>query len=119
MYRDRQNARDILAVRRLCLVSNSGFHAVSADSEHHFGVWAPNAGRVELLADRRAARLSRGTAGWWSVEVDGAGPGTDYRLSVDGSVGLPDPRSAWQPEGVHGPSRVVDHAGFRWTDQEW
>jgi maltooligosyltrehalose trehalohydrolase len=32
---------------------------------------------------------------------------------------LPDPVSRWQPEGVHGPSRVVDPAAFRWTDDAW
>ncbi len=34
--------------------------------------------------------------------------GTDYAFSVDGSDPLPDPRSAWQPDGVHGFSRVFD-----------
>ncbi len=29
---------------------------------------------------------------------------------------LPDPRSRWQPQGVHGPSRMVDHKAFEWTD---
>ena len=32
---------------------------------------------------------------------------------------LPDPRSGWQPHGVHGPSRIVDHAAFRWTDDDF
>ncbi|HLF48912.1 MAG TPA: malto-oligosyltrehalose trehalohydrolase, partial [Methylomirabilota bacterium] len=27
--------------------------------------------------------------------------------------------SSWQPHGVHGPSRVVDHAAFPWSDQRW
>jgi maltooligosyltrehalose trehalohydrolase len=36
---------------------------------------------------------------------------------VDNSKPLPDPRSSWQPEGVHGPSRVLDHAAFAWTSQ--
>jgi len=92
---------------------------VSADGPNHFSVWAPEAGRVELLLDGRAVSFTRGARGWWSVDVDGAGPGTDYQLSVDGSDGLPDPRSAWQPSGVHGPSRVVDHERFRWTDRHW
>ncbi len=92
---------------------------VSADGAQPFSVWAPEARRVELLVDGRAVPFTRGARGWWSVDVDGAGPGTDYQLSVDGSDGLPDPRSAWQPSGVHGPSRVVDHERFRWTDRHW
>lgn len=89
------------------------------DTVHRFGVWAPDAARVELLVAGDAVPLAREEHGWWSAEVEGSGPGTDYLLSVDGSVGLPDPRSAWQPEGVHGPSRVVDHSRFPWTDQGW
>jgi maltooligosyltrehalose trehalohydrolase len=39
---------------------------------------------------------------------------------VDGrDPALPDPRSHWQPEGVHGRSRTVDHEGFQWTDAGW
>ena len=92
---------------------------MSADTAHRFAVWAPDAGRVELLVGGRIVPLARGERGWWSVEVEEAGPGTDYMVSVDGSDGLPDPRSAWQPDGVHGPSRVVDHSRFRWNDQAW
>jgi len=55
--------------------------------------------------------------GWWSGEV--GGPGTDYALVLDGGEPRPDPRSAWQPHGVHGPSRVVDHDAFAWTDATW
>ena len=32
---------------------------------------------------------------------------------------LPDPRSAWQPHGVHGPSRTFDASRFAWTDDRW
>ncbi|MGH7748223.1 MAG: malto-oligosyltrehalose trehalohydrolase, partial [Candidatus Dormibacteria bacterium] len=46
-------------------------------------------------------------------------PGTDYRLGVDGHPGLPDPRSPHQPEGVHGPSRTVDHRAHAWGDGDW
>ncbi len=44
--------------------------------------------------------------------------GTDYLLSVDGGEPRPDPRSRFQPEGVHGPSRAVD-LEFEWTDEDW
>jgi maltooligosyltrehalose trehalohydrolase len=39
--------------------------------------------------------------------------------AVDGSEPVPDPRSPWQPAGIHGPSRVVDHSAFAWTDAGW
>ncbi len=37
--------------------------------------------------------------------------------SMDGRK-RPDPVSRWQPQGVHGPSRVVDPAAFAWSDRE-
>jgi len=57
--------------------------------------------------------------GWWMADVADAGPGTDYGFRVDGGPMRPDPRSAWQPAGIDGPSRLVDHGAFAWHDQEW
>jgi maltooligosyltrehalose trehalohydrolase len=81
-------------------------------------VWAPFASGVELVlgADRRPMRRCDGN--WW--QADEALPaGTDYAFALDGGEPLPDPRSPWQPSGVHGPSRTVDHAAFAWTDAGW
>jgi maltooligosyltrehalose trehalohydrolase len=59
----------------------------------------------------------------WSPKITAsgpsAGPGIDYAFVLDNGEPLPDPRSPWQPHGVHGPSRVVDHAAFPWTDKSW
>ena len=79
---------------------------------HEFRVWAPTAAPVD--AGRR--RPATTGAGRWPAEptaggrptVAEAGHGTDYAFSVDGGDPLPDPRSAWQPHGVHGLSRVFD-----------
>jgi len=51
--------------------------------------------------------------------VPDAGHGTDYRFSLDGADPVPDPRSAWQPEGVHGVSRVFDPHLHAWDDAGW
>ncbi|HEY6457018.1 MAG TPA: malto-oligosyltrehalose trehalohydrolase [Steroidobacteraceae bacterium] len=79
-----------------------------------FCVWAPLANKsVELVcADQRFA-MSADTAGYWRVECDPAGIAAGYRYSVDGSPPVPDPRSAWQPDGVHGASYVVDADALR------
>ncbi|MEW2329082.1 malto-oligosyltrehalose trehalohydrolase [Micromonospora chersina] len=86
-----------------------------------FTVWAPEAARVRLRLPGVADHDMRpGPEGWWRVEVPGAGPGTDYAFLLDDDERvLPDPRSPWQPQGVHGPSRRYDHAAFDWTDQGW
>ncbi len=57
---------------------------------------------------------------WWRASIDEAHPGTDYAFLLDGDpTPYPDPRSLWQPHGVHGPSRLYDPAAFAWTDAGW
>ena len=76
-------------------------------------VWAPGATRVDVvLADERRALVADG-GGWWAHDVD-LPHGTDYALSVDGGEARPDPRSAWQPHGVHAASRVFDPDRYAW-----
>ncbi|MDP9796486.1 maltooligosyltrehalose trehalohydrolase [Catenuloplanes nepalensis] len=87
----------------------------------NFAVWAPDS-RVRLrLGDGDVRQMKRSEDGWWQLEVPEAGPGTDYTylLGDNDDQPLPDPRSGWQPGGVHAPSRVYDHAAFGWTDTGW
>ena len=88
-----------------------------------FRVWAPQAQRVAVEVDGERMELFGGTDGWWSRDLPTAGPGTDYAYALDDGEGygppLPDPRSAWQPRGVHGPSRVLDHTAYAWGDAAW
>jgi maltooligosyltrehalose trehalohydrolase len=85
-----------------------------------FRVWAPGARQVQLRALGDDRPMARGDGGWWSLDLPEAGPGSDYGyLLDDADRALPDPRSAWQPDGVHGLSRVYEHAAFGWTDQRW
>ncbi|HEX3915403.1 MAG TPA: malto-oligosyltrehalose trehalohydrolase [Steroidobacteraceae bacterium] len=70
-----------------------------------FSVWAPNAKSVELIAGGQRVALRALDSGYWQAEVavdrrDG------YRYSIDGAAPLPDPRSRWQPAGVHGASHI-------------
>jgi maltooligosyltrehalose trehalohydrolase len=55
--------------------------------------------------------------GWWEIGAE-ARPGDDYGFRLDGADPLPDPRSPWQPAGVHGLSRLADPA-FPWSDSGW
>jgi maltooligosyltrehalose trehalohydrolase len=83
-----------------------------------FEVWVPEK-TVNLLVAGEERAMERGDDGWWRLSVDAA-PGSDYAFVLpDVDSPLPDPRSPWQPSGVHGPSRVYDHSAFGWTDQAW
>ena len=61
--------------------------------------------------------LKAADGGWWhGPEI---ADGQDYAFLVDGEGPFPDPRSARQPHGVHGPSRAFDATRFAWTDADW
>jgi maltooligosyltrehalose trehalohydrolase len=84
-----------------------------------FEVWVPEHA-VKLRIDGTDREMEQGEDGWWRADVPDAGPGTDYAyLLPEHDSPLPDPRSRWQPEGVHGPSRVYDHDAFTWSDSAW
>lgn len=87
-----------------------------------FRVWAPARDRMEVRFAVEADRLvplHREAGGYWTATVGEAGPGTRYFYRLDGDRDRPDPASRFQPEGVHGPSEVVDHGAFRWKDRSW
>ncbi|MBV9770803.1 MAG: malto-oligosyltrehalose trehalohydrolase [Bryobacterales bacterium] len=85
---------------------------------HAFKVWSPLASKVELRISGQLYSMEQLDHGWWQLRVPNAQPGMDYQFVVDGGDALPDPRSRWQPQGVHGPSRLPD-ATFAWEDQHW
>ncbi|RYV50416.1 malto-oligosyltrehalose trehalohydrolase [Pengzhenrongella frigida] len=91
-------------------------------------VWAPDAVSVDLDLGPAPSgptsapvALVRGDGGRWHLPDDAPGlaHGTDYAFAVDGGPPRPDPRSAWQPAGVHAASRVFDTAAFAWPDTVW
>ncbi|TVP71426.1 MAG: malto-oligosyltrehalose trehalohydrolase [Leptolyngbya sp. LCM1.Bin17] len=95
---------------------------LQADQRCRFGLWGPELQSVELqlLSPQTVTvPLEPGDRGFWSVTVDGVAPGTQYRYRLNGDVAYPDPASQSQPEGVHGPSAVVDHSAYGWGDQDW
>src|ERR1700727_3531721 len=88
---------------------------------HEFTVWAPRARKVAVkIGDRTYPMRGPSERGWWNVGVEEARPGTDYGFLLDDDPkAWPDPRSQWQPHGVHGASRVYDQKAFAWNDTEW
>lgn len=81
-----------------------------------FRVWAPGARRVEVELPSGRLPLEPGGDGLHAARLP-AGAGDDYRYVLDGGEPLPDPHSRYQPEGIRGPSRVVDTGSFRWSDE--
>ncbi len=69
----------------------------------HFRVWAPAQTQVAVVIDGRDFPLEREEHGYFSGLVREARAGTLYQIN-----GYPDPASRFQPQGVHGPSEVID-----------
>ncbi|HYH01081.1 MAG TPA: malto-oligosyltrehalose trehalohydrolase [Terriglobales bacterium] len=95
------------------------YGATPREEQTEFRVWAPTAKRVDV-------QLESGALFHMYPEQEGnfqaSAPvraGERYFYVLDGGRPLPDPVSRLLPEGVHGPTQVVDPAGFRWSDAGW
>lgn len=86
---------------------------------YEFKVWAPRAQKVAVKIGDRSYPLAHAEEGWFRGCVRDAHPGTEYFFVLNDSKPIPDPRSQFQPQGVHGPSQIIDHHSFEWTDRLW
>ncbi len=94
--------------------------AVILDGVARFRVWAPGASRVEVVFEdggHEPLTLTRDAGGYFSGATHT--PARLYKYRVDDTGPWPDPCSRFQPQGVHGPSMLVDPAAFQWTDAHW
>ncbi len=90
-------------------------------SECQFLVWAPLAERVDahIVAPReQVLPLTKEDKGYFRGICGQVGAGTCYFYTIDGRKDRPDPTSRFQPQGVHGPSQVID-SRFAWEDHSW
>jgi maltooligosyltrehalose trehalohydrolase len=95
------------------------FGAVPLDEGRtSFRVWAPNARTVALRTQSATHELAPAGGGAWEALLE-VPAGADYVFALDGDHAWPDPCSRFQPDGVRGPSRVVDPRTFRWSDPHW
>jgi len=84
-----------------------------------FRVWAPDANSVEVqFPDSERPKKLLQKDGEYFQGIEPAAAGDRYWYWLDGTVRRPDPASCSQPEGVHGPSQVLDPA-FPWQDTDW
>ncbi|HEV3357384.1 MAG TPA: malto-oligosyltrehalose trehalohydrolase [Pseudonocardiaceae bacterium] len=82
-------------------------------------VWAPQVNTVRVRVDDTDHAMTRDDNGWWSADV-AASPHCDYAFLLDDDPKpLPDPRSRWQPNGVHAASRRYVPAEQDWPASDW
>lgn len=92
-------------------------HSPMTAAHSRLRVWCTTAERMDLVRDGRRVPLRREGQHFHCDQA--LAHGDDYALSLGGGEPLPDPRSAWQPHGVHGPSRYVDHGRFAWEGDDF
>lgn len=126
---------DCLAVRRAFLIgmffiNTRGFYlryfmqiefkvgAFTEANAARFTVWAPEKSKMEVEIAGKFFPMEKNWLGYWTTLVDEVSSGTNYKIRINGEKTLPDPASCFQPEGVHGPSQVIDRK-FNWTDNHW
>lgn len=62
--------------------------------------------------------MERAENGYFVLQTS-AKAGDRYFYIVDDRQPVPDPVSRFLPEGVHGPTEIIDPNQFQWTDQNW
>lgn len=88
---------------------------------HEFKLWAPLPKKVSVqICGQLHPMEGPDEHGMWKAIVETCGSGDDYGFVLDDDPQVwPDPRSKWQPNGVHGLSRIYDQKAFRWRDEFW
>ena len=100
--------------------SSSFLGAIRVRGESLFRVWAPQASVVEVVFEESREdplALKREPDGYFSGATSARV--SLYKYRVDGTGPWPDPCSRFQPQGVHGPSMIVDPSAFKWGDAGW
>lgn len=70
-------------------------------------VWAPYATQLQVKIGEEVRPMKAAEDGWWVADSP-LSPGTEYAYLVNGEGPFPNPRSWYQPHGVHGPSKLVE-----------
>ncbi len=85
-----------------------------------FTVWAPNATNVKLALEdgKQLVDMTSLGNGYWATQLK-VEPKLEYMFKLDSNPSKPDPASHFQPKGVFGPSKVVDHEKYVWKDNSW
>jgi 1,4-alpha-glucan branching enzyme/maltooligosyltrehalose trehalohydrolase len=85
-----------------------------------FRLWAPALPGVLLrLGEAPPQPMTALPGGWFERVCDAVPAGSRYCYEIGDGLCVPDPASRGNPDGVHGPSVVVDPGAFAWQDGGW
>jgi maltooligosyltrehalose trehalohydrolase len=86
-----------------------------------FRIWAPSVSSisVRVVGESEGISMEPEERGYFTTFLKGRRSGARYVYRLNEDRERPDPVSRYQPEGVHGPSEVIDPLEFEWEDQAW
>lgn len=87
----------------------------------NYRVWAPRPEDVRLHLNGETIPMTQTDGGWWIADREpqvGDRYGFELFDGTEWSKTVPDPRSQYQPDGVHGLSEVIS-PDFAWSDDAW
>ena len=91
------------------------------NGECKFTVWAPESSDVKVILvskNNQVIPMKREDFGYWTAKTNNAACNDLYLYDL-GNGQWPDPASNSQPKDVHGPSQIIDHQSFKWSDSSW
>jgi len=92
-----------------------------SDEGIKFRVWAPTVTSLSLVVvgESKETPMDPEGNGYYTVSLGAARGKKRYFYLLNGKQIRPDPVSRFQPEGVNGPSEVINPYEFKWTDNAW
>ena len=92
-----------------------------SDEGVRFRIWAPAAASISLALGGASKHIPMDPEGngYFTAFLGSPESKIRYFYLLDGGQLRPDPVSRFQPEGVSGPSEVVNIEEFKWQDQTW
>lgn len=95
------------------------FGAIYGTETSRFQIWAPDCAGLHLHLEDRDLPMIKGARGFHHLDVAGLPAGTRYRYRLPNGRLIADPASRFQPEGLEGPSELIDPASYHWQDSGW
>ncbi|EAM9901950.1 malto-oligosyltrehalose trehalohydrolase [Salmonella enterica] len=84
-----------------------------------FRLWATGQQKVMLRLAGKDQEMQASGDGWFTLDVSGVTPGTEYNFVLSDGMVVPDPASRAQKTDVNGPSYVVDPGSYAWRNTGW
>lgn len=85
-------------------------------------MWAPLIKDVTvkfISPSEQVVPMEKIDKGYWKSVVKNVFPGSLYFYRLEDKIDRPDPASRFQPDGIHGPSQIIDPNAFLWGDDDW